>query len=930
MKTILSFFALFSVTAVFMVSQFSFFNKSIETPKEVIKMVDTFFQHMPSLPRYVEGGYSPLGRSPVVDVLLADPLYMPKYAEIVTELIKNDSQSYHLFSLASSLFTAGGIPINQFSKDETLEFSTDVPDRFLQSFPSDLAKKIHRYWLSFMEIQQEVAMILGVLSDEDKTWIKENYNRFFFKEQEGDADYDFFTSDNPYPLKFFDLASRIDFAQLADCARKLSLISDDFYQSRDEFLNVLLKEDFIWEENNLKFVISQKSHTTHAENADFFIDLGGYNTISTNAGGTEGTRSLALHIDLKGNNTYYGQNFVQGSGFLGVGLLVSCSGNNTYNADSYSQGCGFFGVGFLVNLEGNNHFVLNFGGQSFALFGSSILWNKEGGNVYLANQGMAQAASSTLGVAFLVDNGGKNSYTAGISGVVETMRYGGIGQGGSSGVRGDPWLNNASFYGGLSFLYVGGGNNKFKTVWLGQGSAYFLGVGIAVIEGSNDIFEADYDSQGQGLHLASGLLLRKGENGHFKGGWGSLGVSGDRSVGMFINIGGNNKYTGTDQSIGSSRKPKSLGVFINIGGDNTYTFQKLSNARLQFPQSPNEWSRALFLEVGGGSTYPKNVDEFKRGSDFEWGIENHSVGISTQFLSDDPIKTLFSKFQDPQVSFPFDPLKGWTNNTSYRALIYDPQAAQELANEIIVANYDRRRQIYEILDLMRFKNREVQYNLTYLLQTPTTIETDAFNYAALWALRNKDKVDLKEIKNALKSGSFASDYARKMAVSLVGTFWTEDSIPIFSKIILEDQSEEIRYFAALALALHLSTDSVDIIKEALKINSEGIRYAIAKGLQENSNPFALELVVPLFNDKSFYVRRAAGLTAISLGDKNGIPIVLDTLQYETLDTEDNYGDNIYQQLSTYLGVDFGLDRHAWINWWDRVKNDFQLPILKKF
>lgn len=924
MKSIVSFFAL---STVLMVSPFLFFNKSVENPKEVIKMVDDFFQNMSNLPLYVEADYSPLGRSPVVDVLLADPLYMPKYAEIVAEEIKNHSQHNSLFLLGTSLFNAGGIPSVQFSEKEILKFNTHVPDQFLEAFPLPVAKKLHGYWLSFMRIQQEVEVILSVLSNEEKAWIRENYNRFFFRKQDSDADYDFFTTDNPYPLKFFELASRIDLAKLTDCARKLSVITDDFYQYREEFNTVFLEEDFIWEENHLKFIISQKSHTTHQKSADFFIDLGGYNAIYTNAGGTEGVRSLSLHIDLKGHNTYYGQNFVQGSGFLGVGLLVNCSGNNRYNADSYSQGCGFFGVGFLVNRKGNNHFVLNFGGQAFALFGSSILWNKEGQNEYLANQGMAQAASSTLGVAFLVDNQGSNSYTAGISGKGGTTRYGGIGQGGSSGVRCDPWLNNASFYGGLSFLYMGGGNNKLKTVWLGQGSAYFLSIGIVVAEGSNDVFEADYDSQGQGLHLAGGLILRKGEYGEFKGGWGSLGVSGDRSVGMFINIGGNNKFEGTDQSVGSSRKPKSVGLFINIGGHNNYAFQKLSNARLQFPQSPKEWSSALFLEIGDNSRYPENVDEFKRGNGLQWGIKNHSIGISTQFLNNNPTETLFKNFHDtPRVSFHFDPLSGWSDNTFYRALIYNPKTAQDLADEIIVANYDRRRQIYEILDLMRFKDRKIEYDLSYLLQNPTSIETDAFNYAVLWALRNKDKVDLKEIKNSLKSGTFTSEYARKMAVSLVGTFWTKEAIPILSQIMFEDPSEEIRYYAALALAINLSIDSVDVVKQGLKSDSELVRYAIAKGLQESTNPFALELVVQLFNDNSFYVQRAAGLAAITLGDKNGIAIVLGTLQYETLDTDDNYGDNIYQKLATYLGVDFKLDKQAWINWWTEVKNDFQFPV----
>ena len=99
-------------------------------------------------------------------------------------------------------------------------------------------------------------------------------------------------------------------------------------------------------------------------------------------------------------------------------------------------------------------------------------------------------------------------------------------------------------------------------------------------------------------------------------------------------------------------------------------------------------------------------------------------------------------------------------------------------------------------------------------------------------------------------------------------------------------------------------------------------------LQESENPSALSLVTPLFTDDSFYVRRAAGLTALSLGDKNGIPVLLETLTYETLDTSDNYGDNLYKQLANYLGVDFGLDRQAWIDWWDQDKENIQIPIQK--
>ena len=854
---------------------FLFSNKPIEKSRDVSQMIDDYIETVPSLPRYMEAGYSPLGRSPVVDALLSSPLYMPTYAESVASLIKENNTIY---DLSASLLAEGGIPLS-YPKD--IDISKEPPEPFLEVFTPDEAKKIYGYWLNFREIQKDVEETLSVLSEEEKYWIKENYNRFFFETQEGGADYDFYTTDNPFPFKFFELASRVDLSKLSSAALALSKIGDDFYQSKDAFI---LTRDFIWEEGGLKLVISTRSHIEILEDADFFIDLGGNNTIKNNAGGTKGQRSLALHIDLKGHNVYEGQNFVQGCGFLGVGMLFNCSGNNTYHADSYSQGCGFFGSGFLINFEGHNRFQVNLNGQSFALFGSSILWNKEGGNTYLANQGMAQSASSTLGVTYLVENQGHNSFTAQ------------IGQGGSSGARGRPWLNNPSFYGGVSFLYLGEGHNQLKSNWLAQGSAYFLGAGIVYSEGSNDVFEADYDAQGQGLHLAAGLLLKKGSHNYFNGGWGSLGVSGDRSIGMFINRGSHNHYEGTDQSVGSSRKPKSVGIFISIGDENTYRFKNISNANIQYPASPKEWSSALFIEIGKNSSYPEKVDSFTRGNGLRWGIKNHSLGISTEVITEE---TLFAKFQDaPKIPF--------KNTKAYQA--FKPVDVKEL----LTADYERRRQIYETLDLNRFKDRKNDPDLSFLLHPK--IEEDAFNYGVLWALRNKEKVDLKQLHEAINSGRFKSDYARKMAVSLVGTFWTPDATPILTKIMMEDPSEEIRYYAALSLALNAPsawTGSDSIV----------VRYALARGLQESKDPIALSIVTPLFNDESFYVRRAAGLTALSLGDKKGVPVVLETLQYETLDTTDNYGDNIFKQLSNYLGVDFGLNKDAWIEWWSDTKDE---------
>lgn len=893
--------------------------------------LESMVQNQHSLPRYVEAGYSPLGRSPVVDAVLGDPFYLPQYGLKVSKILKMASKYNSLYDLASSALVAGGIPLAFTKTKFTLVTPHSVPEKFLHNFGEVLGKKLYAYWLSFMQIYREAESVLDTLSCEEKEWLRGNYNAFFFGSQEKESEYAFFTTDSQMPLKFFRLAAKVDLAALAITACKLGFIVDDLYQHRDELATIRFKQKFIWEEQGLKFIISGLECAEHAESADFFIDLGGTNTFRNNAGGTEGIRAAALHIDLLGNNVYIGDDFVQGSGFLGVGVLASFSGNNSYRAGSYSQGCGFFGSGFLMNLEGNNRFELNFGGQSCALFGSSVLWNKKGGNTYLAHEGMAQGASSTLGVAFLVDNRGHDSYVSGVLGKGDS-RFGGMGQGGSVGVRYDPWIGHPSFYGGVSFLYNGGGHNKFVTPWLGQGSSYFLGAGIAVVEGSRNEFTADYDAQGQGLHLSAGLLLQHGGKSCYKGGWGSIGVGGDRAVGMCISTGGNNRYEATDQSIGSARKPKALGVFIDMQGKNEFVFQKGCSANIQWPESPTEWPCALFLELGSENQYPKNGDGMKRGSNLRWGVNGHAIGVDTVIKTYNVAKAVFDTFpKTPRVPFPFDPSASEPTNKAYLPLKCATTESElsVLIKGIQAASYDERRKLYESIDLSRFVHPDFKIDLSQLLANPATIPEDQFNYAVLWAILNKKNAHLEEVIDALDNDLILSEYARKMAIIYVGTASTQNIEPLLVKLMLTDTSVENRAAAAYALANRATQDSLSLLKLGLENNLEAVRYNTAKGLQESTIPNVLALITPLFCDSSFYVRRAAAMTAISLHDKAGIPILLETFQYPTLDTEDNYGDNIYSDLAQYVGVNFGTDQKAWIQWWEGAKNTFEFPPAKE-
>ncbi len=87
-------------------------------------------------------------------------------------------------------------------------------------------------------------------------------------------------------------------------------------------------------------------------------------------------------------------------------------------------------------------------------------------------------------------------------------------------------------------------------------------------------------------------------------------------------------------------------------------------------------------------------------------------------------------------------------------------------------------------------------------------------------------------------------------------------------------------------------------------------------------PMMLRLIdqlTEMLKDASIYVQRAAAQTLILSGLKAGIPVLIETLRFPSIDTFEFYDQDLIKDLAFYCGVDFADDQRydfqTWQTWW---------------
>lgn len=382
-------------------------------------------------------------------------------------------------------------------------------------------------------------------------------------------------------LRVLSLAAKVNFAPLIHGTRSLLRIADlqyikglktDLKQSGKD----LSVPEVISEATRFGRIVIGGTGNNVYDDLDekevaVLIDLGGNDFYANKVGAPTKNIHASIAVDLEGDDAYESNtNFAQGSGFLGIGILVDHSGDDKYIAYHGAQGASFLGVGLLMDDSGNDTYRAQTQSQGCGFFGFGALIDLSGNDRY-DTQLLSQGVGIAGGIGMLIDQRGNDSYYAKgaqSSGYGEPGLYEGWSQGVGVGLRG-----LAS--GGIGILSDGDGEDLLEAGNFSQGGGYYFGWGMVKADGTKDRhFIGSRYAQGFSAHYAVGTFFGGGGNDHYESRSSvAAGLAWDLGISWFEDQGGRNTYplksAGKNFSLGASAQ-NAIAVFIDHGGRGRY------------------------------------------------------------------------------------------------------------------------------------------------------------------------------------------------------------------------------------------------------------------------------------------------------------------------------------------------------------------------
>jgi hypothetical protein len=468
------------------------------------------------------------------------------------------------------------------------ESPEDAEERI--DFPSAKDPEVH---LSF--IRSVVARALDLrtralqtLDEGDREFLLENLPRFIDDGYESSSP----DSDNnaEKTRKTLQLLEKVNYGALLKSAKILSRLTDtewlsDFetsmigYHSPEPFTIEGIGGTILFAEETPAglMIIGGRTANRYEREAAVLIDLGGNDFYSRSSASASDDRPLSVIIDFSGNDEYSAtENFAEGAGILGTGILLDLAGDDIYHGVAFSQGVGIAGIGILADREGNDEYFGQEYNQGVGFWGIGLLIDSKGEDSYRSHL-FAQGVGGPKGVGLLLDNSGDDLYYA--TGKEPSSYdtpgiFRGYSQGFGIGLR-----HHAS--GGIGILIDSEGCDRLRAGNFSQGGGYYFGLGILRNSGNgDDEYVASHYGQGFSAHSAAGILIDEGGNDHYSGSVGALqGAAWDLGIAALLDKSGNDTYesAGLFFSQGAAAH-NGFSFFIDRTGEDRYHFNEEKKA----------------------------------------------------------------------------------------------------------------------------------------------------------------------------------------------------------------------------------------------------------------------------------------------------------------------------------------------------------------
>ncbi len=720
--------------------------------------------------------------------------------------------------------------------------------------------------------------------------------------------------------------------------------------------------------------------TLHTD-AALQVDLGGDDVYLNNAGATSFDRPVSVCLDLAGNDRYEApeSNYVQGFGFLGIGMLVDVAGNDVYEAKHFSQGVGIMGVGVLWDKAGDDTFSAHTFCQGAGMFGLGMILDDAGDDVYdCASNG--QGSATTLGLGVLSDLEGNDKYRLACDPTKDAM--GGIpgyGQGGALSFRAYPWEKKLVAYGGVGMLVDDKGNDTYTSKgWNCQGGSYIMSLGVLVDNEGDDHYDCG-TGQGSGIHVTNAILIDKKGDDVYEGGFRAGGSGSDRSPGFLIDYEGNDTYKSATSSYGTACKPFAYSLFIDYKGDDKYICDKPKGPVLMndwhsfggvWPESdPNAWPHAICLDLGGRDDYQVR----NRANNSETHSFGHGIHLDMEWKGGDVIGRVGPlKLGHLLITPGSSSSRGWFNMLfryggdpferfwGVGKVLDSGTVMLREAASVVASGLSSTRDALECIHHWFIRGEIAEKELPYVLrllkvrdpEVRLTIADDL----GLWKMAKAESALIEVAENdsnaqvrrfALRSlirlesakalplacrlaGNDTSEDVRRMAVNLIGKVRPSGEVlPLLSNVLENDKASSVRCAAADAIGNIGEPAGVEPLRKAVRDMTA--KTGQAKTAKTGDSPSerlrrTQRGTVPVFTD--VYLQRACARALCALYQVEGIDLLIRSMSFPSIDAFYNYDRNVPNYISTFAGFDLpDSERYVqakWQAWFDTHRDSINI------